>query len=100
MRDGGGVQGSIESQVLTGKAIAAPHQIRVQAGAQVLKVVEQEPAALGLSQLNLLMQSRARELSTDPIVAQKLSLATLGEPSATMREVIDAVQQIATAAHE
>jgi phosphate transport system substrate-binding protein len=100
VRDGGGVQTSVQSQILDGKTIHVPDPIRVQVGTQVLKIVEQEPEALGLSQLNLLMRSHAAELSTDVVIEQRLSLVTLGAPTAQMREVIDAVQQIAKTDHE
>jgi phosphate transport system substrate-binding protein len=100
VRDGGGVQTSVQSQILDGITIHVPNPIRVQVGTQVLKIVEQEPEALGLSQLNLLMRSHAAELSTDVVIEQRLSLVTLGAPTAQMREVIDAVQQIAKTDHE
>lgn len=100
VRDGGGVQTSVQSQILDGITIHVPDPIRVQVGTQVLKIVEQEPEALGLSQLNLLMRSHAAELSTDVVIEQRLSLVTLGAPTAQMREVIDAVQQIAKTDHE
>ncbi len=95
VRDGGGVQTSVESQVLDGMPIRAPNPIRVQVGAQVLKIVEQEPGALGMSQLNLVERSHAVELSTDVAIEQKLGLVTLGAPTSQMLEVIDAVKHIA-----
>jgi phosphate transport system substrate-binding protein len=95
VRDGGGVQTSVQSQILGGLPICVPDPIRVQVGTQVLKIVEQEPGALGMSQLNLLLRSHAAELSTDIPIEQRLSLVTLGPPTVQMRAVIDAVQQIA-----
>jgi phosphate transport system substrate-binding protein len=95
VRDGGGVQTSVQSQLLGGLPIHVPDPIRVQVGTQVLKIVEQEPGALGMSQLNLLLRSHAAELSTDIPIEQRLSLVTLGPPTLQMRAVIDAVQQIA-----
>jgi ABC-type phosphate transport system substrate-binding protein len=94
VRDGGGVQTSVQGQILNGMPIHAPDPIRVQVGSQVLKIVEQDRGALGLSQLNLLLRSRAVELSTDVSIEQGLSLVTLGPPTTQMREVIDAIQQI------
>jgi phosphate transport system substrate-binding protein len=94
VRDGGGVQASVQGQILNGMPIHAPDPIRVQVGSQVLKIVEQEREALGLSQLNLLLHSRAAELSTDVPIEQRLSLVTLGPPTAQMRKVIDAIRQI------
>jgi phosphate transport system substrate-binding protein len=94
VRDGGGVQTSVQGQILNGMPIRVPDPIRVQVGSQVLKIVEQEPEALGLAQLNLLLRSHAVELLTDVAIEQRLSLVTLGPPTAQMREVINAVQQI------
>ena len=95
VRDGGGVQTSVEGQVLDGVPIRAPDLIRVQVGTQVLKIVEQEPGALGMTQLNLVERSHAVELSTNVAIEQKLSLVTLGAPTPHMLEVIDAVKHIA-----
>jgi phosphate transport system substrate-binding protein len=95
VRDGGGVQTSVENQVLDGIPIRAPNPIRVQVGAQVLKIVEQEPGALGMSQLNLVERSHAVELSTNITIEQKLGLVTLGAPTPQMLEVINAVKHIA-----
>lgn len=100
VRDGGGVQASVESEVLAGKPVSAPDQIRVQISAQVAKVVEQEPGALGLAQLNVVRNSRVKELATDRAVEQRLSLVTLGEPTAKMRDVIDATRHLAVPTFE
>jgi phosphate transport system substrate-binding protein len=93
VRDGGGVEASVQHQVLNGMPIFVADQIRVQVGSQVVKVVEQEPAALGMTQLSILLQSKAAELSTDIPIEQRLSLVTLGPPTTSMRDVIDAIQQ-------
>jgi phosphate transport system substrate-binding protein len=95
VRDGGGVQASVEEQVLGGVSINAKNQIRVQTTAQVLRVVEQERASLGLAQLDALQQSTAKELVTDRIVEQRLSLLTFGEPTPAMQDVIEAFRRVA-----
>ena len=95
VRDGGGVQASVEAQVLDGASISAPDQIRVQTSAQIVRVVEQEPGALGLAQLNVVRKSKARELTTDHVIEQRLSLVTLGEPNAPMRNVIETIRRFA-----
>ena len=97
VRDGGGVQTSVQGRLLDGAPIRAPDQIRVQVGTQVLKIVEQEPGALGVSQLSLVQRSSAAELITDVVIDQTLSLVTLGPPTAAMRAVIGAVQHITKA---
>ena len=60
VREGGGVQASIEGALLDGKAVTAPNPILVQISSQVVKVVEQLPEALGLSQLSIVKNSRIR----------------------------------------
>jgi phosphate transport system substrate-binding protein len=95
VRDGGGVQASAEEQVLDGKPINAADQIRVQTSAQVARIVEQEPGALGLAQLNVIRRSTAKELTTDRIIEQRLSLITLDEPNAPMRNVIETIRRVA-----
>jgi phosphate transport system substrate-binding protein len=95
VREGGGVQASIESELLDGKPISAPDRIRVQISSQVVKIVEQLPEALGLSQLNIVEKSNTRELTTDHPVEQRLNLVTLGEPTVEMRKVIDAARHVA-----
>ena len=94
VRGGGGVQASIEEELLHGKAIAAPNPILVQISSQVIKVTEQLPDALGLSQLSIVAQSTARELKTEHPVVQRLALVTLDAPSPAMLRVIDAVRKV------
>ena len=62
---------------------------------QVVKVVEQEPRALGIAQLGLVKEHQLAELTTDQAIEQELSLVTLGEPTAAQHAVIKAVRQVA-----
>ena len=94
VREGGGVQASVESHVLDGRKIVAPDPIRVQISSQVVKIVLQEPGALGLAQLGVIKRAHAPEMKLDDPVEQKLSLVTLGEPTSTMQRVIDAARVI------
>jgi phosphate transport system substrate-binding protein len=96
-RQGGGVTVTIEAELLGGKQISAPNPIPVQIGTQTLKVVEQEPAALGLAQLGLLQRHNLPELVTDRAISQQLSLVTLGDPSPAMQAVIKASRAVASA---
>jgi len=98
VRTGGGVQASIESELLQGKGINVLNPIRVQISSQVIKVVEQLPEALGLSQLSIVMNSNTRELEIDHPIEQQLDLVTLGDPTPEMRKVIDVAQHIASTA--
>jgi phosphate transport system substrate-binding protein len=96
VREGGGVQASVESQVLDGQKIVATDPIRVQIGSQVVKVALQEPGALGLAQLGVITRAHAPEMKLDKPVEQILSLVSLGKPTAAMLDVIKAARQVAS----
>jgi phosphate transport system substrate-binding protein len=101
VRGGGGVPTAVEGELLDGKPISATeHAIYVQSGTQVMAVVGQEPGALGLAQLGLVQKHKLPELKTDRAVDQQLNLVSLGEPTAAMRAVIKATQDIAAARAE
>ena len=90
VREGGGVVSSVETTILgAGKHITAPEQIRVQNGSQILRVVEQEPGALGITQSKIVAGRDVTVLQTTP-VEQLLSLVTVGEPTPAMSDVISA----------
>jgi phosphate transport system substrate-binding protein len=95
VRDGGGVALSVETDLLRGKQVTVRDPIRVQIGSQVVKVVEQEPGALGLAQLGILRQHNLPEIMIDPPIAQVLNLVTLGEPTQAMKDVIKAAREVA-----
>jgi ABC-type phosphate transport system substrate-binding protein len=94
VREGGGVQASIEARLHL--KIASARAIRVQISSQVNKIVEQLPEALGLAQIENLGGSKAVELKTDLPIEQELNLVTLDDPSPGARAVINAVMAIAT----
>jgi phosphate transport system substrate-binding protein len=94
VRGGGGVQASIEDEFLHGKHITAPNPVVVQISSQVIKVTEQLPGALGLSQLGIVAKSTAHELKTEHPIVQRLALVTLGDPTPAMRQVIDAARKV------
>ncbi len=100
VREGGGVQLSIESQVLNGAKVAPADLISVQISSQVTKIVQQERSALGLAQLGTLVRSNLPELETEQTVEQPLSLITLGEPNPAMRDVIGVMRQIVSTARQ
>jgi phosphate transport system substrate-binding protein len=95
VREGGGVQASTEEVVLKGKTINVQNSILVQISSQVVKVVEQLPEALGLSQLSIVAKSKTDELKLDRVVEQHLDLVTLGDPNPEMLKVIEATKSIA-----
>lgn len=92
VRQGGGVQASIEARLQL--KIATAKAIRVQISSQVNKIVEQLPGALGLAQIENLRGSQAVELRTDSPIEQELNFVTLGDPSPAAQAVIDAVRPI------
>jgi len=94
VRGGGGVQASIEEEFLHGKHITVQNPIVVQISSQVIKVTEQLPGALGLSQLSIVAHSTAHELKTEHPIVQRLALVTLGDPTPAMRRVIEAVRKV------
>ena len=100
VRSGGGVQASVEQQLLKGEPISAPDIIRVQISSQVVKIVEQEPGALGLAQLGVVLKGDVDELDSGKTIEQVLSLVTIGEPTPNMRKVIDAILQLAGESHD
>lgn len=93
VREGGGVQASIEHDFLGGKHINAVKPIIVQVSSQVVKITAITPAALGLSQSNIVKNSNCAELKTDTAIEQHLALVTLGDPTPEMRKVIDAARK-------
>jgi len=95
VRDGGGVLASVESRLLGGAHISASDVIRVQVGAQIVRVVEQEPGAFGITQLAIVKSSSAVELVTDEPIEQILSLVSLDDPSPNAVAVINAFRQMA-----
>ena len=92
----GGVTQTVQAQVLDGQPIEALNPIPMSSAEQVIKVVEQEPGALGLAQIRLVTDRKLPELATDVTVSQVLALVTLGEPSKAASEVIDATGKIAS----
>jgi len=100
VREGGGVQASIEQELLDGKAISAPDAITVQISSEVVKLVEQTPEALGLSQLSIVKGGQVAELKLDGEIEQHLTLVTLGDPTPAMQKVIEVAREIASTAFE
>jgi phosphate transport system substrate-binding protein len=92
---GGGVTLSVVRELLGGRPLTPAHPIRVAFGSQVVRVVEQEPRALGIAQLGLVKEHQLPELMTDQVIEQELSLVTFGDPSPAQQAVIDAVRQVA-----
>jgi ABC-type phosphate transport system substrate-binding protein len=91
---GDGVTLSVASELFAGQPFTPANPIRVAFSAQVIKVVEQEPRALGIAQLGLVKEHQLPELTTDQIVEQELNLVTLGEPTPAQLAVIKAVRKV------
>ena len=95
VREGGGVLASVEARLLGAAHISAPDVIRVQVGTQIVRVVAQEPGALGITQLAIVKSSSAVEMITDDRIEQVLSLVSLADPSPEAMTAIDAFRRIA-----
>ena len=78
----------------------AANVVPVQISSQVVKVVEQMPEGLGLSQLSIVKDANVAKLKLDRDVEQRLDLVTLGDPTPEMLKVIEAVRHIAVTALE
>jgi phosphate transport system substrate-binding protein len=97
VREGGGVQFSVEAELLGGAHITPDNPIVVQIGTQVTKVVEQETGALGLAQVGVVRERNLPELMTERFIEQQLNLVTLGEPTRAKRAVVDAARRVSIA---
>jgi phosphate transport system substrate-binding protein len=95
VRDGGGTIGSVEARLLGAAHISAPDAIRVQQGTQVIRVVAQEPGAIGITQAAIVKSSSAIEMITDARIEQILSLVSLDDPSPAAKATIEAFRRIA-----
>lgn len=95
VQPGGGVTLSVANDLFGGRPLSPANPIRVAFGAQVVKVVEQEPRALGVTQLGLAREHQLPELMTDRFIEQELSLVTLGKPTPGQNSLISAVRRIA-----
>lgn len=91
---GGGVATTVEAELLNGQPIHGPNIIYVRTALQLTGIVEQEPNALGIAQLSLAKQKGLPELVTEKPVEQSLSLITLGDPTPSMKAVIDAARAV------
>ena len=95
VREGGGVQASVEAELLAGRHMTPAHSIDVQIGSQVTKIVAQAPEALGLAQLGRLKEQNLSELLTDGVIEQQLNLITFGQPTPEIQSVINASRRVA-----
>jgi ABC-type phosphate transport system substrate-binding protein len=95
VREGGGALASVEAVLLGAAHISAADPIRVQMGTQVVRVVAQEPGALGITQLAIVKSSSAVELITDERIDQVLSLVSLDDPSPNAIAIIEAFRRAA-----
>jgi phosphate transport system substrate-binding protein len=95
VRPGGGVLATVESRLLGSDHISAPDTVRLMVGTQIVTVVAQETGAIGITQLAIVKDSSAVELTTDEPIEQSLSLVSLGAPSADSMTVIEALRGMA-----
>ena len=95
VREGGGVQASVEAELLAGERMTPAYPIEVQIGSQVTKIVAQAPEALGLAQLGKMKEQNLPELLTDGVIEQQLNLITFEQPTPEIQSVINATRRVA-----
>ena len=95
VREGGGVLASVETRLLGKAHISAPDAIRVAVGTQIVRVVAQEPGAIGITHLAIVESSSVVEMITDEQIEQILSLVSLDDPSLAASATIEAFRRIA-----
>ena len=91
----GGVTQTVQSRLLDDAPITAAYQVALSSPEQVVKVVAQEPGALGLAQIRLLAAHSLPELSTEETIDQILLLVSMGPPAPAAQAVLDAARKIA-----
>lgn len=91
VKEGGGTVAAVRAQLLGDVALAGD-AVRLESANHVLKVVAQEPGAIGIAQLGLIRKAGLREIATDRPVEQPLSYITAGQPSVRVLRVIDATR--------
>ena len=94
VKEGGGTVVAVRSQML-GDAPLAPNAVRIESAKHVLKVVSQEPGAIGIAQLSLIREARLHEVVTERHVEQPLSFVTSGPPSPGAMAIIEAARLVA-----
>jgi phosphate transport system substrate-binding protein len=95
VREGGGVQLSIENALFRGERLKPSNPVYVVLGSEVVKAVARDPGALGLAQLGEVRARELPELVIDTDISQQLNLVTLGAPSKAVWDVITATQNVA-----
>ncbi len=93
VKEGGGTVAAVRAMVL-GDAPMPITAVRLESANHVLKVVSQEPGALGIAQLGLIRRAKLPEIVTDRVVEQPLSFVTLGEPSPGVARLIAITRDI------
>jgi phosphate transport system substrate-binding protein len=93
VREGGGALASVEARLLGPAHISAPDAVRVQVGTQIVRVVAQDPGAIGITQLAIVKSSSAVEMITDESIEQILSLVSLDDPSPGAAATIEAFRR-------
>jgi len=91
---GDGVTLTVAGDLFDARSFTPADPIRVSLSAQVVKVVEQEPRALGVAPSGLVRDHKLPVLATDRVIEQQLSMVTLGRPTSAQQAVIDAVKRV------
>lgn len=94
VRDGGVIV-SVQTQLLAGRPVSAPHAVPVETPRNVLRVVVQEAGALGVAQSALARQMALQPVETDRSIDQVLNIVVLGAPTTQQMRLIEAMRVVA-----
>jgi len=92
---GDGVTLTAARAVLNDSTVRAPDIIRVQKPIQVIQVVKEEPAAIGIVALRMAQEHVLPEVAGETSIEQELNLVTLGDPTPAEQAVIKAARDAA-----
>ena len=91
VNEGGGTVAAVRAAI-PGTAPITPDAVRLESAKHVLKVIAQEPGAIGIAQLGLVHAARLNEIVTEQIIEQPLSYVTLGDPAPGVQRFITATR--------
>lgn len=93
VKEGGGTVAAARA-ALIGDVPLPASAVRLESAKHVIKVVAQEPAAIGITQLGLVKNSPLHEITTESNVDQPLSFVTVGEPTAQVLRLIETARTL------
>lgn len=93
VKEGGGVKRTVEAALFDGRRITPREHLSVEDAHEILRTIEQDRGALGLTQYAEVRKKKMPELRTNGVIEQSLYLVSLNEPNDAMRELIAAARR-------